>query len=86
MFVSQVQYVRFMSREDDPSSAIGRGWASTYSATTQGMYLHVYILDEMIRNSINEERWFGLLICNVMLYCIVLYCNSVIGMELHQIE
>ena len=34
----QVQYVRYMGKEDDPSSAIGRGWASTYSATTQGTY------------------------------------------------
>jgi hypothetical protein len=30
-----------MSREDDPSSAIGRGWASTYSATTQGILAYL---------------------------------------------
>ena len=86
MFVSQVQYVRFMSREDDPSSAIGRGWASTYSATTQGIYLDVYILDEMIRNSMNEERGFGLLICYVMLCYVVLYCITILSQEWNYIK
>ena len=28
-----------MSKEDDKTSAIGRGWASTYSATTEGFSL-----------------------------------------------
>ena len=39
-----------MSKEDDKTSAIGRGWASTYSATTQGFstpllsYVILYLL------------------------------------------
>ena len=39
-----------MSKEDDKTSAIGRGWASTYSATTQGFstsllsYIIFYLL------------------------------------------
>lgn len=40
-FVSQldekgVRYVRVLPEEDDPSSAIGRGWRSTFAATTRG--------------------------------------------------
>lgn len=31
-----VRYVRYMSAEDDPSSAIGRGWKSTFQCETPG--------------------------------------------------
>ena len=30
-----VRYVRIMSEEDDPTSAIGRGWRSTFNVTTR---------------------------------------------------
>ena len=31
-----VQYVRVMPREDDPTSAIGRGWQSTFLTQSKG--------------------------------------------------
>lgn len=31
-----VQYIRIISKEDDPSSAIGRGWKSTFQCETKG--------------------------------------------------
>ena len=32
-----VRYVRYMSAEDDPTSAIGRGWKSTFQCSTPGL-------------------------------------------------
>lgn len=31
-----VRYVRIMPAEDDPTSAIGRGWKSTFNCNTKG--------------------------------------------------
>jgi alpha-ketoglutarate-dependent taurine dioxygenase len=41
-----VQYIRVMPKEDDPSSAIGRGWKSTFLCDNKG---------ENYRNSFSEQ-------------------------------
>lgn len=33
-----VQYIRVMPKEDDSTSAIGRGWKSTFLCETSGMF------------------------------------------------
>lgn len=35
-----VQYVRYMPEFDDPTSAIGRGWRSTFQTSDRGMNIH----------------------------------------------
>jgi hypothetical protein len=43
-----VRYIRVMPKEDDPTSAIGRGWKSTFNCQSKGvnalfMYVCMYI-------------------------------------------
>ena len=43
-----VRYIRVMPKEDDPTSAIGRGWKSTFNCQSKGvnalfMYVCMYV-------------------------------------------
>ncbi len=49
-----VRYIRIMPCEDDPSSAIGRGWKSTFLTDSRGIFarFHFQCIDRGSREEI----------------------------------
>ena len=52
-----VKYIRILSEEDDPSSAIGRGWKSTFLTDSKGIQINHSLSLSLLIHLFYDGRW-----------------------------